>query len=70
MNCKDVKTLQNDFKDGFQDSRTSQGTSKIFADIRGLFKDFKDRSGMKDFKNFFQDMVTLKNTNRAAVHIE
>ena len=36
--------------------RTFKGSSKIFTEIKGFFKDFKDKSGIQ---GFFKDAVTL-----------
>ncbi len=41
-----------DFKYHFQNSRTFQGSSKMFTKIQGLFKDFKDQHEIQGFQGF------------------
>ncbi len=49
-----LSTELKDFKDHFQNSRTFQGSSRIFTKIQGLFKDFKDWHEIQGFQGFFQ----------------
>ena len=51
MRCNALNTGFKDFKDHFQNSRTFQGSSKMFTKIQGLFKDFMDRH---EIQGFFQ----------------
>ena len=54
MRCNALSTEFKDFKDQFQNSRTFQGSFKIFTKIQGLFKDFKDQHEIQGFQGFFQ----------------
>ena len=50
VRCITLRAEFKDFKDGFQNSRTFKGSTKILTKIQGPFKEFKD---------FFKDVATL-----------